>query len=223
MLSRSFKRFISIASIISVFGFLLYKYRMYIFVLLMFFIKAFIVIIDRTPEPTDKQMTEHFRRNEKSFNRLVCLWSFPEMDIDSMDKFFPLNIMSEQELAIRSFFENNTLYYYNLIPFRKENDDIRFLARMDREKERDHLMENLKIRGGTRLVPYYITNSISFSYYYEGGSIKGFEYVYNRNEEEYDKKIFIETNKDLSNLIRRSGEYTLYKKIDDNWNLYITK
>ena len=154
---------------------------MYVLVLLMLLIKVFIGLIDYTPEPADKQMIEHFRNNKKSFNRLVCLWSFPEMDIDSMDKYHPLHRMSREALSIRSFFENNTLYYFNLIPFRKENDDILFLARADRESERDHLMEDLKIRGGSRLDPYHITNSISFSYYYEGGPIKGFEYVYDRN------------------------------------------
>ena len=223
MLSRSSRRILSISAIIAISGFLFYKYRMYVLVLLMILIKAFIGIIDPTPEPADKQMIEHFRNNKKSFNRLICLWSFPEMDIDNMDKYHPLHRMSEEALAIRSFFENNTLYYFNLIPFRKENDDILLLARTDRESERDHLMENLKIRGGSRLDPYHITNSISFSYYYEGGPIKGFEYVYDRNVEKYDKKIFIETNKDLSDLIRSSGEYMLYKKIEDNWNLYITK
>jgi len=218
MLSRSYKWIICVAAIIAVSGFLLYRYRMFVLLLI---IKLF-TFVGCSSEPTDIQMIDHFRKNEKSFDRLVCLWSFPEMGIDSLDKFHPLHRMSEVELSFRAFFEIDTLYYYNLIPFRKENDDIRLLARSDREKERDHLMEKLKIKGGTRLDPYHITNSLSFSFYYEGGPIKGFEYVYNRNEEAYEK-IFIETNRDLSRLLRSSKAYTLYKKIDGNWNLYITK
>jgi len=218
MLSRSYKWFLSIAAIIAVSGFLLYKYRMFFLLLI---IKLF-TFFDRPPGPTDIQMIEHFRKNEKSFDRLVCLWSFPEMGIDSLDKFHPLHSMSEVSLSFRAFFEKDTLYYYNLIPFRKQHDDIRMLARSDREKERDLLMGKLKIKGGTRLDPYHITNSLSFSFYYEGGPIKGFEYVYNRNEEPYEK-IFIEAEKDLSRLIGSSKAFTLYKKIDGNWNLYITK
>ena len=222
MLSKSSKRVLTGTAILTVSVYLIYRYWYYP-VGILFSLIVGIMNIGRSLEPTDKQMIEHFRQNEKSFDRLLRLSSFLVMD-STLDKHYPLHSMSERQKSFRSFLENNPLYYYNLLPARKENDDIRFLSPVDREKESKHLMKKLKIRSCSRLNPYYRNNSVDFVYFHEGGPFKGYEYVYDRTEED-KSKIFIETEEDISDLRRKRSEeiHTLYKKIDDNWNLYVTK
>jgi hypothetical protein len=168
------------------------------------------------------QMIEYYRENEKSFERLLYLSSFPELDKDTLEKYYPIRYAREWEILNRSMFENDSLYYYHLFPFQEDNDDIRLLSRAERGTEQKQLMEKLNIRGCGVLSPYRIYNSIRFDFYYRGGTFKGYEYVYDRLKEEDDKK-FIKPEEDLSVIRRKRPEkITLYKKIGNNWNLFIS-
>ncbi|MDR2147246.1 MAG: hypothetical protein LBE91_12380 [Tannerella sp.] len=103
-------------------------------------------------------------------------------------------------------------------PLQDENGNTGFSLPVDRDKERKVLMENIQIKD------CYLANfnSVRFIYFYEGGPTKGFEFVLDRTNE-YVYKKFVETETDLSDLIQRPDEYALYKKIDDHWNLFITR
>jgi len=115
------------------------------------------------PVPTDAEMIEHFKSNEKLFEEL--------------------------RLVIR---KDST----------------------DRELEYNSLMEKIKIIRfrGTNLFVYFEKGDATW------GIEKGFEYVFDRMNEK-DKEF---TEKELYDFaIEKQENCDIYKKINDNWNLFI--
>ena len=214
MFNRISPKFLTVTALISVTGYLLYRYRMYVVTGLIYFIITIMRIGSPPPVPTDRLMIEHFIKNEQTFDRLLRLSSLSVLDWDNNNS---------DDLSFRSFLENNPLYYYNLLPVQEEKKDIRTLSIVDREKERKHLMKKLKINSCSGINPNKV-NSIEFIYFYNSDILMGYEFVFDRTKEN-PNRVFIKEEEDLYDVCRKrhktDGAY--FKRINNNWNLYIVR
>ena len=167
------------------------------FIIFSFF--AFALLVgscgQKQPIPTDAQMIEHFELNKTLFEELC------------------------------SMIENDALDHFPLFA-QEKRDSVLLSISADRELEYDLLMKKIQIQSFWDCNPYQEAeadkNSILFFYFVKGdatwGIEKGFEYVFDRSIE--DDKEF--TEKELYDLVIEKHENCqLYKKINDNWNLFI--
>jgi L-rhamnose mutarotase len=145
------------------------------------------------PVPTDTEMIAHFQRHETVFGELCFM-----IEKDSLSH-IPLFIQEKEQGMV-------------------------LLISAEREFEYDSLMDKIQITSIWNSSPFQreTKNSILFYYFTKGdatwGIEKGFEYVFDRTKE--DDKEF--TEKELHDLaIERYENCELYKKINDNWNLFI--
>ena len=144
--------------------------------------------------PTDTEMIEHFQLHETLFEELRTM-----IEYDSL-RSFPLSVHEKKEGKI--------------LPIS-----------VDRESKYDSLMKKTQIIRFWYSNPFQKAkeNSILFFYFEKGdatwGIEKGFEYVFDRAEEE-DKE-FMEIELYDSVIEKYKNNCFLYKKINDKWNLFI--
>jgi hypothetical protein len=218
MYAKSLQRILTGTFFVSVAGYLIYRYWVYVVAGFVYLIIFFMRIGDTYPPvPVDNRMIGHFKKNEQSFNRLVRISSLSVLENTHWD------LYDTDDLSFRYFLENNPLYYYNLLPVWEEKKDLRFLTSVERDKENKHLMKKLKIKSVSGINPVK-ANSIEFTFFYNGDVVKGFEFIFDRTKEN-PNRVFIETEDDLNDISRkrRETESAFFKKINENWNLYIVR
>jgi len=144
-------------------------------------------------EPTDAHMIEHFNRNENDFKEL------------------------------RSMIEEDSLRFYPLSYLDKKAGDSLLISK-NRQQEYDSIMKKLQIESFYHPEWYHDRSdkTILFLFWSIGdatwGIDKGFEYVPDRNNEE-GKEFTDEELYDLA--MKKYKNCDLYKKINDNWNLFL--
>ena len=94
---------------------------------------------------------------------------------------------------------------------------------VDRDKEHKHLMKKLKINSYSGINPDK-ANTIEFIYFYNSDILMGYEYVFERTKEN-PNRVFIEEEEDLYDVCRKrqKNDGAYFKKINNNWNLYIVR
>ena len=135
-----------------------------------------------------------------------------------MIEHFKLNETFFEEL--HSMIENDSLRRFPLYVHEKKEGKVLPIS-VDRELEYDSLMKKIQVTEFRAFSPFR-ENSILFFHFIKGdatwGIEKGFEYVFDRSKE--DDKEF--TERELYDLVIEKHENCqLYKKINDNWNLFI--
>ena len=191
MQSNTSNRIIKAISIISISVFVVFVIRFV--VSFVSFVMSIMSIGSSEPAPTDKQMIEHFNSHKELFEELC------------------------------SMIEHDLLSSYPLLASEKEEGEILSIP-ADRQAEYDSLMKKLHITWFYHPEWYHNRSDKTIRFYYWGkgdatwGIDKGFEYVPDRSNE--GDKEFIEG--DLSDTARERGENcSLYKKINDQWNLLL--
>jgi hypothetical protein len=163
-----------------------------LFVIILGFLTLVFGSGDKRKMPADAQMIEHFKLHETLFEEL------------------------------RNMIDNDTLSHYP--PHAQDKrDGIPLSISHERELEYISMLKEIQIEGIKHY--WWRKNSIQFTYFEKGsatwGIEKGFEYVFDRANEEEKSKVF--TDKELHDFVVESklDNCTFYKKINANWNLYI--